>query len=797
MNRQFLLCIAYLLWGGGIVMAAGTPPAPLMIADFEDPGVLERMTVTKSASVSLSDQDVVSGKRCLEVHVGKFSEHGDRWPYVFLIDKYFTTPIDLTRYSRVVASVRNVTEGLATVMFYLSSKPYNDGGRNLEGEGFVISGGSTMECALPTSLFRRPMNDPSSVQALMFVFPPNETNAVYRIDNIRAEYDPAVGSPAEKLAAELATGASGLMKQVQSLDRRVNWQAVPADRAAALRQRIPQLEQELRSLQQRAQVAAQEGWKGQYNANRDAVGLLARSLGDFALADKAGFHLWQRSRYSYVRRQATPELTTPAVERLELKMARNEFRDTSFMVTAVDRDVALEVAVAAAEPGLAEAVQIRWSDFVQPKGYEEYGDVLVPMDGALTIPRGESRELWATFDTRWHDVKPGRHELTLVLTDRAGAQTRKIPVTLTVWPFALPSYDVLPNNAYVEYHNSEIASLVPEDGVRHMKMYGVNMTYVLPNELPWPAQTDGQGHLTGFDGTKLTARIRLMLTAWQANPGPERLRWIFSLSGAPEHMMADKSLVFLSDPWNRVFAQWLEQFKQLLKSAGLADDDWMLVLADEASESKLAGYEIPFAEMIKRLDPQIKITCNASQVINDPALAARFFRAFDVLQPCLDSLKHSPPLRDFLGIPRRPLWTYRCSGMVGLDKNLYDYYRVYAWDNIRYGIVGTGIWTYCAQGQSAWAESGHSLPYSLVFKHRDKAEVIHSRRYEFYREGADDYRYVQALIAAAKPRGAKAERDAQALVQEAITDITSDPSDVTRAEKWRARLAERILKLRR
>jgi len=770
-------------------------PPPLMIADFEDPGVLDRMTVTKSASVSLCDQDVVSGKHCLEVRVGPFSQHGDRWPYVFFIDKYFPTPLDLTRYSRVAASVRNVTEGLATVHFTLSSKPYNDGGRNLEGEYFTIPGGATMEVSLPTSLFVRPMNDPSSVQALMFVFPPNETDAIYRIDNVRAEYDPAVGSPAEKLAAELTSGAAGLMKQVQSLEKRVNWKAVPADRAAVLRQRLPQLESELRRLQQRAAVAAQQGWRGEYNASRDAVEVLARSLGDFALADKTGFHLWQRPRYTYVRRDAKPELTTPGVARLEIKMAGNEFRDATFMATAVDRDVALEVAVEAKTPGLAAAVQLRWSDFVQPKGYEEYGDVLVPFDGALSIPQGESRELWATFDTRWHEVKPGRHELTLVLTDKPTGQTRRVPVTLTVWPFALPSYDGLPNNAYVEYHNSEIATHVPDEGVRHMKMYGVNMTYVLPNELPWPAKTDDQGGLTGFDGTRLTARIKLMQTAWEANPGTERLQWVFSLSGAPEHMMADKSLAFLSDPWNRVFAQWLEQFKGLLKSAGVADDDWMLVLADESSESKLATYEIPFAEMIKRLDPKIKLTCNASQVISDRAMAERYFRAFDFLQPCLDSLKHSPQLRDFLGVNRRPLWTYRCSGMAGLDKNLYDYYRVYAWDNLKYGIVGTGLWTYCAQGDGAWSATGRSLNYNLVFKARDEAKLLHSRRYEFYREGCDDYRYVQALLAASQTAAAR--KEARKLIDAATADITANASDVTRAETWRLRLAERIIKLQR
>lgn len=790
MLRPILLGLVYLICVGGMAMAA---QAPLMIADFEDPGVLDQLIVTKSASVSLSEADATSGRRCLEVRVPPFSTHGDRWPYVFLAEGYFPTPVDLSRYSRVVASVRNVTEGLATVMYYLSSKPYNDGGRNLEGQGFVIPGGSTMQCSLPTSLFRNPINDPSTVQGLMFVFPPNEVDAVYRIDAIQAVYDPALSSPAETLAKELLSGAGGLMKQVQSLERAVNWQAVPAERATALRKRIPELETALRDLRQRAQVAANEGWKGEYNASRDAVGVLARSLGEFAVADKSGFYLWQRPRYSYVRRKALPEMVTPAVERIDLQMAVNEFRDASFMVTAVDRDVELAVQVTAREPGLAEAVQLRWADFVQPKDREEYGELLVPLEGALTIPQGESRELWATFDTRWHDVKPGQYDLQLRLRDRASGRRQTVPVSLTVWPFALPSYDCLPNNAYVEFHNSEIATHVPDEGVRHMKMYGVNMTYVLPNELPWPAKVDAQFNLTGFDAAGLTKRITQMLTAWKAAPGQERLQWVFSLSGAPDRFLEDKSVEFLSEPWTRAFGQWLVRFKELVKSLGVADEDWMFVLADESSESVLATYEIPFAEMIKRLDPSLKITCNASQVISDKALAERYFRIFDSLQPCLDSLKQSAPLCEFIGVNQRPLWTYRCQAMLGLDKNLYDYYRVYAWENLKYGIGGTGIWTYCAQGDGAWSETGRSLSYNLVFKARDKAQLLHSRRYEFYREGSDDYRYVQALLAAS--RKPNTEQESRRLISTAMADIIANPGDVTRADRWRVRIAERIMKL--
>jgi hypothetical protein len=177
-------------------------------------------------------------------------------------------------------------------------------------------------------------------------------------------------------------------------------------------------------------------------------------------------------------------------------------------------------------------------------------------------------------------------------------------------------------------------------------------------------------------------------------------------------------------------------------------------------------------------------------------MAGRFFRAFDVLQPNLDALKQSPVLREWIGTNGRSLWTYRCESMAGVDRNLYDYYRVYAWDMIRLGITGTGIWTYCAQGTSPWGKSKRSLSYNLVFRHRDKDEVIHSRRYEFYREGADDYRYVQALLAAARKNGEAAERDAQDLIRRAVADITADVRDVTRCEKWRFRIANEILKLK-
>jgi hypothetical protein len=190
------------------------------------------------------------------------------------------------------------------------------------------------------------MNDPSSIQMLMFVFPANEVEAVYHIDAIRAVYDPVDGSPAERLA----TDAAELARQIEGVKQKVQWTAVPADRAAALRARIPELAAEVKGVLEASTAAATDGFGGHYNEKRATLDRVRHRLGEFVLADKAGFYVWQRSPYTYVLRDELPDFSSPEVGRLDLQMAGNEFRDRSFMVSAGDADVELEVSLQSPAP---------------------------------------------------------------------------------------------------------------------------------------------------------------------------------------------------------------------------------------------------------------------------------------------------------------------------------------------------------------------------------------------------------------------------------------------------------------
>jgi vacuolar-type H+-ATPase subunit H len=70
---------------------------------------------------------------------------------------------------------------------------------------------------------------------------------------------------------------------------------------------------------------------------------------------------------------------------------------------------------------------------------------------------------------------------------------------------------------------------------------------------------------------------------------------------------------------------------------------------------------------------------------------------------------------------------------------------------------------------------------------------MHARRYEMFREGIDDYRYISALREVAKRRGSAAVRKAEKLIQQAVDDVTSHVEDTTLCDKWRRRIAKEII----
>ncbi len=778
-----------------------------MIEDFEAEDVLERVGASKGVTLDLTQKDVVSGKQALEVRVAPYSEHKNSWPYVSLVyPKIINPPLDLTHYSKISMTLRNVTEGLARIRVQGSTLPYNDGGRNFSGESFLIPGGTSWVCDLPAERFTYlgstkagnqvvHYNDPSNVQLIFILFPANETNAIYRIDEIQALYDPALGSPGEKLQAAVL----GITQGYRELKQKINWGNIDEPERQVVEKQYAQLGQTIHGLSQAHQEGLVKGFQGEYAALKREVEDATRKLGELLLADKKDYFVWEIDPYTNIVKDEVPNFENAELEKIEIQMAQNEFRDHVFMVSACSEDIKLEVECQTDASLPVDAILVQETWYLENRLGEETGDAVYPLTGAIAIPKKESRQIRLRFNNRYASVKPGQYTFTIHLHDLNSGVKKTIPGKLKVWDFQLPSHDILSNDSYAELNNCEFSGEeLTAKAVAHMKMYGLNQVFIHPIEMPRPV-VDADGNLLRFDSTAFENRMRWIQKGWQSAPGTERLKYHLGVQMINTFYLDrpdidyTKASMQATPKWKVLFPKWYAYLKETIRRLGIAEDDLILVLNDEPSESKMVREVIPLARAIKEIDPKSKILCNTSNTLTDPVKTQEFYHLIDIYQPHLPEIKTSPQLLDWVRSSGKALETYQClNGFNQKNKNPYAYYRVYGWDLVKYGMTGAGLWTYCAQGTNPWENPNGGM--ILIFKHPTKKEVVHSRRYEMFREGIDDYRYVAKLREVAKTKGPQAEAEAEALIRNALADITSDVSDTTRCETWRLRIADEILK---
>jgi hypothetical protein len=757
------------------------------LVDFDAPAVLERMHVSEGVTISLTEPDLQTKNRALKIRVAPFSEHKNSWPSLIVDRRYFTSPIDASSYSQLTATIKNVTRGNSRNLQALwSTSKHSDGGRNMEGELFSIAGDSTSECSVSTGSFS--INDPSSLSLLYIIFPPAQTAVEYQIESIRADYDPGLGSPAEKLADQVQQ----LHDQLETVERELDWDQIPDNLHGQWRAKLASAELDLKKLDVLSALSGSPKFRGKYNAAKAECERLSQRIGDFFLADKRDFVAWEIDPYINIIKTESPAIGPKALEKIDLQMAGNEFRNFTFMVSPCAKPLNLVVKVEADEALPASAIDVFETRYLPNRRSEETGEPLYPLEAPLRVPSGESRQITLRFNNRTQRVKPGTYRFSICLRDTESQVEKKLPGQLTVWDLELPNYDILPNNGYAEFNSSHFAQgKLLSLAVADMKAFGFNIVNIHPHEMPRITGLDANDRITKIDSLAFENRISSVVTAWREAPGNDRLRFHFSISA-----MYDLGVTGLDQPlpnarWQNVLQQWLSALVTTLEKHGITHEDWVLAFGDEANESALINLEIPCAECVKSADPRVRTYNNTSTPISDAELTDRFYHAFDILEPHLPSFKSQPALQAWIKKSDKPIHTYKCLADFGArGKNPYEYYRVYGWDLVKFGIKGIGIWTYCAQ-----ADAQPGSGFLMVYKHADRDQVLHSRRYEFLREGIDDFRYVWKLRETAKANGEAALTEADKLIQNAVQDVTANTVDTSRADYWRKQIAAEILKL--
>jgi hypothetical protein len=388
-------------------------------------------------------------------------------------------------------------------------------------------------------------------------------------------------------------------------------------------------------------------------------------------------------------------------------------------------------------------------------------------------------------DNREKILTPGIRTFTLILKDTETGFEQQVPGTVQVRNVDLPGPEVLPNNSYAELCQYPFASA--DVLVKDMRQSGLNVIYYLS---PYPTITslDNETHELKIDAEAFVKRVQSHLESWGKDSKP-----VFIFGATPRLAEGVTLPAYPSPEWDEVFKRWVKAFIAVCEGLGLEHSDWMFVLGDEAGEDQLLNWEIPVAELIKAVDSQARVTTNSSAIIRDEPAAQRYFRVMDVFQPHLGQTPN-PELYAWLKSSGKSVWFYRCSW----SGNLYDDYRVYLWETIKYGGTGTGVWTYCSQGGRGYYDPTGKNPSGciLVYPHPViKDCVIPTIRYLTYRDGLADYRYVQALLELGKATG-RADQ-AQALVEAAVNDVLNHRADTSRADQWRLKIADTIEEWRR
>ncbi|MCC6422922.1 MAG: DUF4091 domain-containing protein [Phycisphaerales bacterium] len=529
-------------------------------------------------------------------------------------------------------------------------------------------------------------------------------------------------------------------------------------------------------------------------------------------------NLWSIDKYRNIVRTQSPDATARPVPIMRIAMAQGEFRDAVFMVGPSKRDMRLDIRISvdgSAPDGFIEGLE---AIYIKNREGGETADAIRPLNGELLIPAGESRQIWLRANTRTLSVPAGIYPFKVELHEVKGNVSKTLRGSVEVLDFALPPHDVLPNQCWSQFEDSYFTS--PElnaTAVRDMKANGINIVFIHGRESPRPVTIAADGSVEMFDDSMFRQRIEPVLKVWRESPGVERLRFIITLAGMYDFGHPDSGLSVLDDRWKKTFAGWLGALKRSMHEMGVADGDWMVTFADETPYKEIFKTEVPVAEYAKSVEPSIRLLTNTSlnndpvaitAIIEDPMQADRLFKTFDVFEPMLYHvfLRGDGETNGWYARQVRKhgkeLWIYQARWNLGVitdgpvtntyfeENNLYSYYRVSAWNLLQYGITGTGVWTYCAQAKN-WDDGTCMLVYGI------DGQLLHSRRFEMYREGLDDYRYVWLLRSLAKENGKEAEQKAEQLIAEAVADITADIHDTDRCDKWRMRFVKEISKLKR
>jgi len=357
--------------------------------------------------------------------------------------------------------------------------------------------------------------------------------------------------------------------------------------------------------------------------------------------------------------------------------------------------------------------------------HQEVGDALVPYQGeSITVKPGESQQIWLTVSNQEGSYGSFTGSLGLK-SSTSPIYNRQIPIEVKAFP-AKPVQQEVYVNAWA-YLNIPLVTNQPEMVAQDLAQHHVDVSVLHPSHVPWPKFFSKDGSFTA----NYMASDKDF--SYQKNARKRLLFLNFNNMGLRSF---NNQYEFMSEDWKNIFSKWIKDWVEHLKMQGLGYDDFAFYPVDEPMTRDDVTILFSAAEMIKKIDPQIKVYTTLGIMDSQDIIAAKSI--IDIYQVHLDHIADLSVTT--LKSLAKEVWIYSTSG--GKDASPLQYYRSQAWKAFEIGATGIGFWAYADigwNGGSAWDDfDGRRPDYAVIYEANNY--IVGSKRWEAWKAGVEDYR---------------------------------------------------------
>ena len=365
--------------------------------------------------------------------------------------------------------------------------------------------------------------------------------------------------------------------------------------------------------------------------------------------------------------------------------------------------------------------------YVETKDGQLIGDAL-PRIGegngpvSITLPPGMTQDVWLMIDST--DVEAGHYEGRITVTT-ADRNTQELLLSIIVYPLDFPEQVPIHTFAYA-YTSWPLLKGRIEQSREDLVAHRIN-TYVIHGGFtPWPS-FDEDGNWLGLEWTRMDEQIALHKNAkcilvW---PGLE-------LGKRVDRVTPEDGPAYPTEEWAKCVARWAKELATGMAERGFGYDQWALYLVDEPSARR--------AQIVRAAGDAVHVGDPLIRIFENPYGAATP-RDMELMAPVVDiwcpSLSIAKDERlEFCRDTAHEVWMYQ---VLGKASHPLKSFRLAFWEAFEKDLRGFGFWDYADGGGSMWdAWDSERHDYAVVYD-GDEAELIPSKRWEAYREGAEDF----------------------------------------------------------